>query len=245
MTTEDVIEKVQKLLRLAESSNPHEAASAAARAQELLFKHKLEMADVMSANPDEPKFVVEDHEIATLGRSATWKEILLGGVAGVNGCRVYRTRHRRLGETRLHVIGGTADIQATTYIFNYLCLECEKFLTEAATRRGRVSKSEGRVWANNFKIGFVEIVTARMWEQKHAREQLAKETQSTAMVLVNDQKDQVDEFFKNMKLKEKKDQNSFLRDTDARLAGRDAGREVTLAGNGKQLGESAKPLKGE
>ena len=46
MKTNPIIEKIQKLLALANSSNEHEAALAAAHAQRLLSEHNLAMADV-------------------------------------------------------------------------------------------------------------------------------------------------------------------------------------------------------
>ena len=38
----DIVDRVRKLLALAGSSNVHEAAAAAARAQELITRHRLE-----------------------------------------------------------------------------------------------------------------------------------------------------------------------------------------------------------
>ena len=41
-----IVDRVKKLLALSTSANPHEAALAAAKAQELLFRHNLSMAMV-------------------------------------------------------------------------------------------------------------------------------------------------------------------------------------------------------
>lgn len=48
-----IVDKVQKLLRLAQSSNPHEAANAAACAQELIDRHHLSdaMLEIADAAP--------------------------------------------------------------------------------------------------------------------------------------------------------------------------------------------------
>lgn len=45
-TTAPIIEKIKKLLALANSSNEHEAALAAGHAQRLLSEHNLAMADI-------------------------------------------------------------------------------------------------------------------------------------------------------------------------------------------------------
>src|SRR5574340_907559 len=56
MTHEEAIAKAVKLLKLAQSDNPNEAALAAARAQEIMDRYKLEglSADYNSAAPAEP-----------------------------------------------------------------------------------------------------------------------------------------------------------------------------------------------
>ena len=58
-----IVDKVRKLLRLAESPNANEAALAAAKAQELIDAHNLSAAllayDEGSAQPNEP---IEDFE---------------------------------------------------------------------------------------------------------------------------------------------------------------------------------------
>jgi len=55
MADDKVINKIQKLLALATSDNVNEAAVTAARAQELMTKHQLEMADLESMTPDAVK----------------------------------------------------------------------------------------------------------------------------------------------------------------------------------------------
>ena len=53
METAPIIEKIKKLLALANSSNEHEAALAASHAQRLLSEHNLAMADIEAAHrPD-------------------------------------------------------------------------------------------------------------------------------------------------------------------------------------------------
>ena len=47
---EKLIAKIEKLLRLSSSNNEHEAQSAMMKAQELMAKHNIKMADV---NPEE------------------------------------------------------------------------------------------------------------------------------------------------------------------------------------------------
>ena len=46
MDRDKLLDRIKRLLRLAESSNVHEAASAAARAQELMSRHRIEAASL-------------------------------------------------------------------------------------------------------------------------------------------------------------------------------------------------------
>ena len=46
MTREQAIDRAKKLMSLGNSDNPHEAALAVSRAQELLSRHAIEMADL-------------------------------------------------------------------------------------------------------------------------------------------------------------------------------------------------------
>ena len=47
----DVVEKIRKLLELSKSDNEHEAASAAAMAQELMVKHAIEEEEIRGRDP--------------------------------------------------------------------------------------------------------------------------------------------------------------------------------------------------
>jgi hypothetical protein len=95
MTHQQAIEKAVKLLRLAQSCNPHEAALAASRAQEIMDRHKLEglsaeyNTDALNRKPEEP---IRDFKADLMDpgtQSETWKGRLAATVAAVNECKVY------------------------------------------------------------------------------------------------------------------------------------------------------------
>lgn len=78
MTHEEAIEKIRKVLTLTTSSNEHEAALAAERAQQLLTEYRLTVADI------------ENAEIGRtlMGRKGGWSDVLLMTVATACGCSV-------------------------------------------------------------------------------------------------------------------------------------------------------------
>jgi hypothetical protein len=96
------LERIKKLLSLAESANEHEAALAAARAQELLDLHKLSLSEVDAELFEADNPVGEDllSDDADVGRYKMtwvgWKCSLLSMVARMNGCTVIRTRAFRV-----------------------------------------------------------------------------------------------------------------------------------------------------
>ncbi len=72
MTRQQIIDKIQKLLALANSSNENEAKSAAAMAQALLTKYNLTMTDV-ELEPDEDKYTSEYVQTDRERQDPAWK----------------------------------------------------------------------------------------------------------------------------------------------------------------------------
>jgi hypothetical protein len=71
--TETLIEKVRKLLALAESPNENEAALAAEKAQELMLRHGIDMAQVAAASG---KSTIGAEEGKTRGKVDPWRRTL-------------------------------------------------------------------------------------------------------------------------------------------------------------------------
>lgn len=151
MTHAEAIAKVAKLLRLAQSNNPHEAALAASRAQEIMDRFKLQGGDISldgEAKPNEPvqHFV---HDPLDVDGSALWKGRLGVTIAKQNQCKLYKSG----GTTCL--IGRASDVNAVRYIYAWLVREIDR-LAE------RDCKGCGRTYWNNFRHGAVETVCNRL-----------------------------------------------------------------------------------
>lgn len=84
---ERIIDRVQKLLRLSTSNNPHESATAAAQAQRLITEHRLEEAELgdVNAEPDG----LEMRELFDIP-CVEWTMTLATANAHVNGCIAQR-----------------------------------------------------------------------------------------------------------------------------------------------------------
>ena len=84
MDRETLIRRIAKLMRLSESPNPHEAAAAAAKAQDLLIENRLTMTEVeRSAQATENPLIEEKFEITS---KDGWRHTLAHGVAKAYLC---------------------------------------------------------------------------------------------------------------------------------------------------------------
>jgi hypothetical protein len=150
--------KVQKLLRLATSSNQHEAALAAAKAQELIDENNLADAllqlDGAAVEADEPIIDYGSREAlddSSPGKLIRWRTALASRLCTVNGCRLWRDHGI------LHIVGRPSDVSAVRYLYGYLAFEVE--------RLAKVNGSGcGRTWLNNYRLGCVDAINHRLHE---------------------------------------------------------------------------------
>jgi hypothetical protein len=227
-----IIEKVRKLLRLAESPNANEAAAAAAKAQELIDQHNLSAAllalDAGAAEPDEE---IEDftHKGAPLDDQPIlhrWRSYLASTIARANSCRIYM----RGGEIAL--VGRPSDAETVRYLFGYLAREVDRLCDQDG-------KGCGRTWRNNYRLGVVDTIARKLREQRDKFEaeqrKLAAASGSTALVRVNQALVRVEQrggdverwMKKNLKLYARSG-SSVRFNSSAREAGRAAGRSIAI-----------------
>lgn len=162
MTHAEAIAKAVKLLRLAQSSNPHEAALAASRAQEIMDRFRLEglTADVdPAAPPDEP---IADFKADLLDAESsvtdTWRCRLASAVARGNECKIYlssRINERGQKVAGFAIVGRASDAQTVRYLYGWLRREVDRLAETHCA-------GYGRTYWNNFRIGCVETICQRL-----------------------------------------------------------------------------------
>jgi hypothetical protein len=165
MTHAEALDKAAKLLRLANSSNPHESALAAARAQEIMDRFKLTQDAVNGAGgdvqSDEPiRNFTEDplDPSPTLDR---WKGQLAMALAAANQCKVYKGSGRPPYGAGLCTIGRASNVQTVRYLYSWLTREIERLAAQSCA-------GNGRTYWNNFRLGATETVCRRLREQAAA-----------------------------------------------------------------------------
>ncbi len=161
MEPSPIIEKIKKLLALADSSNEHEAALAAGHAQRLLAEHNLAMADIEASHRPDKADTVETAVAKTLPK---WLRHLSAGVSSAFDCQAIH--HPATG--KMTVIGVGADVQIAAYTFTYLDRTVRKLCgtymkqydpATTATRHRELVR-------HSYYLGAVSTITTRLREQK-------------------------------------------------------------------------------
>lgn len=165
--SKDIRERIRRLLALSESSNVHEAAAAAAKAQELMSKHQIDSAELaeQAGEVDEP---LCDEDLQVFGaRLVTWRATLAGAVAEANGCdsynQVWRGEGGRQVRALTRIVGPASSVQAVRYLVAYLEREIGRLC--------QVERSAGRseaYWLNSFRLGASYEIGRRVKEAARA-----------------------------------------------------------------------------
>lgn len=240
LTHDEAISKVRKLLALAQSDNANEAANAAARAQEIMDKYSLQAAMLEMSDPaSQPEEQVKEFADPLVSGKFIWrwKTVLAMHVSKVNGCTLYNAGGA------IKIIGRPSDAATVRYMFAYIVNEVERL-------GRRDCAGEGLTYSNNFKLGCVDTIGARLQEQHQKFGEQAKAEAGTAIVLVTAALAKVetrlataDAFMRRAVPGLHKTHAAPTRyDHTARNAGRQAGREVQLNGGRAALGSAQRAL---
>lgn len=180
MTEEQVavIQRVEKLLRLSGSSNAAEAAQAAAKAQELLTRHNLDLAVVEMAGGGDGRR--EDQR--QRGGMYLYQRQLWQAVAELNYCVyfTYRRRGTRKVTTKYgwqyrntiqyerRLVGRRVNVATTQVMAGYLEQAVERLCRDRLHERypDRPSNQYYSQWAVSFRTGAVETIVDRIYERR-------------------------------------------------------------------------------
>lgn len=108
---QEIIDRITKLLALANSPNEYEASAAAAKASELLTEHNLRLEDIKATNKS-PEIPIEQKEIDSSSRKVYWKGLLANVIANANFCKMWWMGGKMVIAGRTHNVAMSA-LQAT------------------------------------------------------------------------------------------------------------------------------------
>lgn len=211
---EKIITKIKNLLDLANNNpNENEALAASLKAQELLAKYNIEMADVEDVDFLEREIVEQEADLGK-DKSKKWKVILASAIAKNFYCKVF-TRGRG---NKIFFYGYQKDVEVATKTFETLFSIGNKLARKKYYEYRKAGKNTKGIM-NAYLYGFIEGIKE------------ALEKQSTALMVVTPK--EVNEAFAEMTSgpQWKKSTSSLKVSTDAavRKAGKIDGKQAVAA----------------
>ncbi len=215
-----VVERVQKLLALSTSQNPHEAALAAAKAQALLFKHNLSLSLVEAGAARNSQTVYISDRFDSGGRT-NWRRALLAAVARNNFCRGVSYR----GSRDVGIVGEPHNIAVVKDLYAFLVREITHLADLGAAGRPASGRESTRAWKRSFYQGAVVTIEQRLAAQR--RRDATADRASRALVVVKDQ--ELDEAYRQHFPNVQRGRTSARpRSADGFYAGVEAARRIPL-----------------
>ncbi len=175
MDRTEALERARKLLALGESENEHEAALALARAQVLLERHEIELAELEgSSDSAESDALTEGSWDSGSGStSPKWKLYLASALAKANGCTLF------YAGSKITVCGRQSDVRNVARLWAWMVPEIDRI-----TRKQCAGK--GRSYANSFRVGCSLAIRDAIRKERDAlREAMRGTVSETALTVVD------------------------------------------------------------
>lgn len=242
MQTNDIVGRIRKLLELSRNNtSAEEAALAAARAQDMMFKYQIGESDLDITSQERVAESTTDGTVmqSSRERREVWKGVLANTIARAFGCKCYTSRG--LGEVRIQIFGLTSAVQTVNYMFNYLVLEINRLADEAHRNSG--AGVHGKTFKNSFRMGAINSISSRLAEQTRAQQAVVAArvaSGSTAIALYKTDQERVEDEYKTLAKKlnlRSAAAPAPIRSVSAYHQGVAAGRSIGLGG-GKGIAAS-------
>jgi uncharacterized protein DUF2786 len=241
MTYQEAIDKAIKLLRLSKSSNEHEAALAASRAQEIIDRYKLDISNLDYEKQEDLRdkepikdFGYEDPLDDFHGSSSQiWRVKLSTCVALANECKAV---YKQVGSNQImiRIVGQPSNVSAVRYIYAYFIEEIKRICSDKCAGNSSTFK-------RSFCLGMVDTIWKKLKEQKEATVTSVQQEHASnpmALVRVNNaiakseaRSQAVAQFVANQGCSEKHNGSSrTFEGMNARQQGQQAGHQVRMPG---------------
>ena len=160
---EKVKDKVKKLLRLSESKNENEAMLAMKKAQELLIKHKLTMADVKEK--DESPVIRKQTGIYFTKYKDYWKCNLLCSLSKNYFCEVYSNHAKYDKKRQLCIVGRSSDIDILLEVYDFAAENIEGWFKEYKKENKDIDPKSLQGIKNLYGGGYAEGISDLLKQQ--------------------------------------------------------------------------------
>jgi hypothetical protein len=203
---EKVLERVKRLLALAKSDNPNEAANAMAVAQKLIDEHRLSVAEI-EIRTNQQKEQAEaffDEPLITGKIIPKWKIRLASILVKHNGCEMLSRRIP--GNRKLIIFGRASDVENVRFLFAWATSELQRMSK-------RYCNGRGRGYYNSWYHGAVSGIDAQLtkWEIERA----SKPVSTMALVALDNRRSEAQKLIEKLiivkkeKIKVKTDNEAF------------------------------------
>lgn len=169
--TPAIMERIRKLLVLAERGSEHEATAAAAAAQKLMAAHSLTEA-LLAVDTDSKDEEIADSVMEGFQKRVVhWKGILANMLSRANGCEAYW--HRSARGLELRILGTKSVSDTVCQLYCWLVVEIDRLAA-------RETVGMGKAYAHAWRLGCATRIGDRVLEAaEQARE--AAETEAKAI----------------------------------------------------------------
>lgn len=208
-----VLDRIRKLLKLAQDSGATESEAAAAmgKVQEILAAHNLDMSEVnLDTEEDEQ---IQGHRGRETGKNNTWETHIFAGAADLNFCSYYTSRvfHGNTIKKLVHItVGKSINVTASELLAEYLVSTVNRMAkdfskTEEAKFAALIADTSVAMAAHRYRQGMAIKLRRRMIDLKEQRSKSATTTSTgTRLPALQDayeaSKRQIDLWFEQMDL---------------------------------------------
>lgn len=179
MAPETILERVKRLLALAQSDNEHEASLALARAEELMAEHNIKEAELAEA--DRETASVDGVPLYSGKRIPGWVCQLAITVSENAGCYMYSSRCYSMEhgtESHLIITGNPSDRDAARAMFAWIRSVIERLSVINC-------KGKGRAYASSWCLGAAIGVRDTLLAAKRVREAEAPRMASAGLITLD------------------------------------------------------------
>lgn len=186
-----IADRIRKLLELSHSTNEHEAATAGARAAEMMSEHNITEAMLQVVDADDAaqaetrarEGIVEQGLPEQSERKIAWRDRIADAVAKSFDCQTLYWNNN------LQAIGRESNVQGWRYTCQYLFSEVARLADEAWLQDGADLAAVGqrpRAWKGAFRLGAADTVANRLYLQRKERDERERAGASKAAALLSD-----------------------------------------------------------
>jgi hypothetical protein len=172
----EIVEKIKKLLRLGQSTNPHEAALALERAFDLAARHHVDVS-ALELDDDVEKLVSEWFKVGERLSFLQQRALAL--------CVSFFNVAVCVARPRVVFVGTPSDVTIAWYVYGFICQQGRSWLRvyeiDERLARRRVTRNKRA----NFVQGFIYGIALQVGNR---RRQLVIEDSKTAIVLAEQEK---------------------------------------------------------